>query len=118
MDTDQFLMELLKVVSGNTGVISELRRAVENLPDRAEFQVCKDLAKDTGKVVEDTKALVEKIDGRLDGIDKWQRVRMPLIVGTITLLIYAVGFFFTINKVSDMIEGKHTPAPITQPARP
>jgi len=113
MQNGQFLKELLAVVSGNTSIISELRKVIEklqdklyDLPDRAEFKCYENIAKDTKTSVGDIKTLVEKIDGRLDAIDKWQKVRLPLLVGIITLIIYAIGFFFTINKVSDMI-GEH-----------
>ena len=120
MQNGQFLKELLAVVSGNTHVISELRKVVEklqdklyDLPDKAEFKCYENIAKKTKTAVDDIKITVNKIDARLDTIDKWQKVRMPLIVGLITLIIYAIGFFFTINKVSDMIElhDKTSPTP-------
>ena len=120
MENGQFLRELLNVVGSNTNVISELRKVVSklqdklyDLPDKSEFKAYEKTCSNTDLVVGDVKALVVKIDRRLDIIDKWQKVRLPLLVGLITLIIYTIGFFFTLNKVSDMIErhDKNSPTP-------
>lgn len=107
MDTDQFLIELLKSVSGNTQVISELRQVISNLPVRAEFKNYENVCKETDITVGEIKKTVDEISTRLDTIDKWQKIKMPFIIGLITLVLYSIGFFFTINKVSDMILKKH-----------
>jgi Ca2+/H+ antiporter len=96
MDTDQFLMELLKAVHTNTTAISELRRSLN---------------------IEAVSSDIKKVIGRLDAIDKWQKIKLPFIIGIITLVLYGVGFFFTLNRVADMIQSKHT-APITAPRMP
>jgi hypothetical protein len=114
MENGQFLEKLLAVVSGNTTVISELRKVVEklqdklyDLPDKAEFKAYDKTCSAIDLTVGDIKDAVVKIDGRLDEIDKWQKVRLPIVVGLLTLIIYAIGFFFTIDKVADMINERH-----------
>jgi Ca2+/H+ antiporter len=104
MDTDQFLMELLKGVSGNTNVITELRRAVDTLPVKSELN----------KTEEDLKKCFSKIEARLDDISVWQKIKLPFIIGVITLVLYGIGFFFTLNRVASMIEEKH-PVAISRP---
>jgi len=111
MDTDQFLIELLKSVSGNTTVISELRQVISNLPVRSEFKNYENVCKETDITVNDIKNTVDDISTRLDAIDKWQKIKLPFIIGTITLILYGIGFFFTINKMTDMILEKH-PVPV------
>ncbi|RKX18539.1 MAG: hypothetical protein DRP51_08975 [Candidatus Zixiibacteriota bacterium] len=119
MDTDQFLIELLKSVSGNTTVISELRQVISNLPVRAEFKNYENVCKETDITVSEIKKIVDDISIRLDTIDKWQKLKLPFIIGMITLILYAMGFFFTINKVADMIREKHPETTtITQPFSP
>jgi hypothetical protein len=121
MENGQFLKELLAVVSGNTTIISELRKIIEKLqdklydiPDKAEFKAYEKTGSSTELTVNDIKIMVGKIESRLDDIDKWQKVRLPILVGLITLVIYAIGFFFTLDKVADMINERHVPAPIEE----
>jgi hypothetical protein len=108
MDTDQFLLELLKGVSGNTNVIVELRRIVEN-QNKDNEAACKTL-----EIIKDD---ISKISSRLDGIDSWQKIKLPFIIGTITLVLYSLGFFFTLNRVAGMIETRHV-SPISAPLHP
>ena len=121
MENGQFIKELLSSLSVNTTIISELRKIIEKLqdklydiPDKAEFKSYEKTCLSTDLSVDDIKTSVDKIVNRLDEIDKWQKVRLPVMVGMITLIIYAVGFFFTINKVSDMINNRHVPAQIEE----
>lgn len=104
METDTFLMELLKGVSGNTQAITELRRVIDQLPVRSEFKDSEVLCSRVDVNTEDIKAAVEKISSRLDGIDSWQKIKLPFIIGTITLVLYSLGFFFTLNRVAGMID--------------
>jgi hypothetical protein len=104
MDTDQFLMELLKGVSGNTNVITELRRVIDTLPVKSELKTTE----------EDLKKCFNRIETQLSEISVWQKIKLPFIIGTITLVLYGIGFFFTLNRVANMIEEKH-PVAISRP---
>jgi hypothetical protein len=99
MDTDHFLMELLKAVHANTTAITELRRALD-AQNKDSDAACKKVI----KTVEDVKADVKKVSDRLDSMDTWQKVKLPFIIGTISLVLFAIGFFFTLNRVADMME--------------
>lgn len=114
MENGQFLKELLTVVSGNTSIISELRKVVGKLqdklyelPDKSEFKAYEKTCNAIDITVDDIKEDVGKIVTRLDEIDRWQKVRLPLIVGMITLVIYGIGFFFTLDKIDSKID-EHT----------
>lgn len=118
MENGQFLKELLAVVGVNTTIISELRKVIEKLqdklyelPDKSEFRSYEKTCSNTDIVVGDVKIVVDKIDKRLNEIDRWQKVRLPIVVGMLTLIIYTIGFFFTINKVSDMITAHDIKSP-------
>ena len=104
MDTDQFLMELLKSVGNNTTAISELRRVIDQLPIRSEF-------KDS---IESIDIGIKTVGERLDEIDVWQKIKLPFIIGLITLVMYSIGFFFTLDRVASMIESKHVSS-VSQP---
>jgi hypothetical protein len=107
METDTFLMELLKGVGGNTTAITELRRVIDQLPVRSEFKDSETLFKQVDINVEGIKEDLGKVVTRLERIDAWQKVKLPFIIGTITLILYGIGFFFTLNKVARMIEVRH-----------
>ena len=110
-------MELLKSVSNNTTATSELRRVIDQLPVRSEFKdsakLCGRIDVEIGKVSEEVSKIVE----RLDKIDVWQKIKLPFIIGLITLVLYSVGFFFTLNRVATMIESKHVTS-VSAPAHP
>jgi hypothetical protein len=107
-------MELLKGVAGNTQAITELRRVIDQLPVRTEFKNSETLCNRVDINVEMIKEDLSKVVARLEKIDTWQKIKLPFIIGTITLVLYAVGFFFTLNKVAGMIETKH-PVAVSQP---
>ena len=108
METDQFLMELLRGLSSNTQAITELRRVIDQLPVRSEFKDSEVLCSRVDLNVDDIKEVIGKVSARLDKIDSWQKIKLPFIIGTITLVLYAIGFFFTLHEVTSMIDVKHT----------
>jgi hypothetical protein len=114
METDTFLMELLKGVGGNTTAITELRRVIDQLPVRSEFKDAVTLSNRVDLNVEGLKEDLSKVVIRLERIDAWQKIKLPFIIGTITLILYSLGFFFTLNRVAGMIEVKH-PVANSQP---
>jgi CHASE3 domain sensor protein len=109
MDTDQFLMELLKAVHSNTTAITELRRALD-AQNRESEAACKN-------VISELTDKIEKIAKRLDAMDTWQKIRLPFIIGTISLVMYGIGFFFTLNRVADMVD-KRPVVTVSAPVKP
>jgi hypothetical protein len=105
MDTDQFLMELLKAVHSTTQAITELRRVLDSQSKDNEVA-----CNNAQKTLDDVEAGMKAAIARLDGIATWQKIKLPFIIGTITLVLYGIGFFFTLNRVAGMIEVRHVSA--------
>lgn len=101
MDLNQFLLQVTESLAKNTTIAEGIRETLGTfqtrlyaLPTKQEFD----------SDIKELKDECEKLVERLDNIDRWQKVRLPIVVGIITLLIYAIGFFFTISKVQTMID--------------
>lgn len=109
--TCELIAVLKEALSGNRTHLSDLTKAITAL--HLDFKEYENICKSTDLTALDIKTEVVKIGQRIDGIDKWQKVRMPIIIGTITLVLYSIGFFFMLDKVSGMIISKH-PAPVVQ----
>lgn len=122
MDNEKVMCELITTLqvamSGNQTIISELRKAVQDL--HLEFKDYENICKSTDLTTNEIKTETIKINDRLDVMDKWQKVRLPIMIGMITLIIYAIGFFFSLNRVADMIQvhkNKTSPQAIIHPSK-
>ena len=118
--------EIIGVMNDNTTIISELRRVIESQGkqfdshsikvalcgeclDRIETNL-NDIA-DKLQTVDECSNLTEttvlEVKETLDNIDKYHRYKFPLMIGLITLIIYGIGFFFTLSKIDERIEEIH-----------
>jgi hypothetical protein len=108
MDLNQFLLDVTKSLSKNTAIAEGIRETLNTFQTRL-------YSLPTHQDLKDLKDECDKMVIRLDAIDRWQKVRLPIMVGLITLMIYGIGFFFTLYKVEGMINKQHTPIEQVQP---
>ncbi len=113
MDLNGFLLKATEALSKNTTIIEGIRDTLNTFQTRLySIPTLQDLKSEVKTLDDNIKVVIT----RLDAIDKWQKVRLPIVVGIITLLLYSIGFFFTLNRVSNMIQDKH-PQQIEQPIK-
>jgi Ca2+/H+ antiporter len=108
MDLNDFLLQVTQSLAKNTTIAEGIRETLNTFQTRL-------YALPTHQDLKDLKDECVKMNTRLDAIDRWQKVRLPIVVGLITLIIYGIGFFFTLNRVADMINEKHTTTEQVQP---
>ena len=100
MDLNDFLLQVTQSLAKNTTIAEGIRETLNTFQTRL-------YALPTHQDLKDLKDECAKMVIRLDAIDRWQKVRLPIVVGIITLVIYGIGFFFTLDRVADMINDKH-----------
>ena len=101
MDLNQFLLQVTESLAKNTTIAEGIRETLNTFQTRL-------YALPTHQDLKELKDECVKLNTRMDAIDRWQKVRLPIVVGIITLVIYGIGFFFTLDRVADMINAKHT----------
>jgi hypothetical protein len=120
MIDEKKLFSLLEAaLEGNHRAIADLRRSCEDgqnyirdlqLSLKDQENVCTATDLKVGSIDDN----IEKIVARLDNIDAWQKVKLPLLVGFITLLITGLGFFLNMREIASYHDQDQKPA-VTAP---
>lgn len=121
-DNEKLFQLLEQALAGYEKTLTELRQVHQSyqrdinklqLALKDQENICAGTDLKIGTIEQD----IGKIKCRLDKIDAWQKVKLPLIVGTITLLITGLGFFVTMNQIADKISAHKHPTVQVEPTK-